>query len=54
MSSPTRLDEAKQQAIALIEQMKPGDAAMVISFSNVAKVEQPFTDNRRLLGSGSS
>src|SRR5256885_10128686 len=24
---------------------------MVISFSNVAKVEQPFTDNRRLLRS---
>ncbi|WP_254513050.1 vWA domain-containing protein [Anatilimnocola floriformis] len=46
---PTRLDSAKQQALALIEQMKPGDVAMVISFSNVAKVEQTFTDNRRLL-----
>jgi hypothetical protein len=46
---PTRLDEAKRQAIALIEQMKPENAAMVISFSNVAKVEQPFTNNRRLL-----
>jgi von Willebrand factor type A domain len=45
----TRLDEAKQQAIGLIEQMEQGSAAMVISFSNVAKVEQPFTDNRRVL-----
>jgi hypothetical protein len=47
--SPTRLDEAKKQTIALVEQMKRGDAAMVISFSNSARVEQPFTDNRRLL-----
>src|SRR5262245_53137693 len=46
---PSRLDQAKQQAIGLIEQMKPENAAMVISFSNVAKVEQPFTNNRRLL-----
>jgi hypothetical protein len=49
--SPSRLDFAKRQAVALIEQMKPGDAAMVISFSDVARVEQPFTDNRRLLRS---
>ncbi|QDU29835.1 hypothetical protein ETAA8_49500 [Anatilimnocola aggregata] len=47
--SPTRLDAAKQQAIGLIEQMKKGDVAMLISFSNVARVEQTFTDNRRLL-----
>src|SRR6185503_12512491 len=33
--SPSRLDQAKQQAIALIDQMKPESAAMVISFSNV-------------------
>src|SRR5262245_36041529 len=46
---PSRLDQAKRQAVALIDQMKPGSAAMIISFSNVAKVEQPFTDNRRLL-----
>src|SRR5436190_22000877 len=31
--------------------MEPASVAMVISFSNVAKVEQPFTDNRRLLRS---
>lgn len=47
--SPTRLDSAKRQAVALIERMKPGDVAMVISFSDAAKVEQTFTDNRRLL-----
>jgi hypothetical protein len=48
---PSRLDRAKRQAIGFIDQMDPGSAAMVISFSNVAKVEQPFTDNRRLLRS---
>ena len=32
-TAPTRLDEAKRQAIALIEQMKPENAAMIISFS---------------------
>jgi von Willebrand factor type A domain/Aerotolerance regulator N-terminal len=47
--APSRLDQAKQQTIALIEQMPADSAAMVISFSNVAKVEQAFTDNRRLL-----
>jgi von Willebrand factor type A domain/Aerotolerance regulator N-terminal len=49
--APTRLDHAKRQAIDFIEQMEPGSAAMIISFSNVAKVEQPFTDNRRQLRS---
>src|SRR5436190_14397901 len=29
--------------------MKPRDTAMLISFSNVAKVEQAFTDNRQQL-----
>ncbi len=48
-TAPSRLDEAKRQAIALIEQMKPENAAMVISFSDVARVEQPFTNSRRLL-----
>jgi hypothetical protein len=46
---PSRLDQAKRQAVALIDQMDADSAAMVISFSNVAKVEQPFTTNRRLL-----
>jgi hypothetical protein len=47
--SPTRLDEAKRQARNLVDQMKAGDVAMLISFSSAARVEQPFTDNRRLL-----
>ncbi|MEX2176447.1 MAG: BatA and WFA domain-containing protein [Pirellulaceae bacterium] len=46
---PTRLDAAKRQLAGMIDQMKADDVAMVISFSNVARVEQPFTDNRRLL-----
>jgi hypothetical protein len=50
-TAPSRLDQAKRQAIALVDQMDAGSAAMVISFSNVAKVEQPFTDNRRQLRS---
>ena len=29
--------------------MKSGDVAMIISFSDRARVEQPFTDNRREL-----
>jgi hypothetical protein len=48
---PSRLDEAKKQAKNLIDQMPQGDTAMVISFSNVAKVEQSFTDNKKLLAS---
>lgn len=44
-----RLAQAKQQALDLIERMQPGDTAMVISFSDTARVEQSFTDNRRLL-----
>src|ERR1043165_784179 len=46
---PSRLDQAKRQAVDFIEEMEAGAVAMVISFSNVAKVEQAFTDNRRLL-----
>ncbi len=47
---PTRLEAAKMQLIELIDQqLKPGSVAMVISFSDRAIVEQPFTDNRRLL-----
>ena len=43
---PTRLESAKKQIGDLITQMKSGDAAMVISFSDRARVEQPFTTNR--------
>lgn len=48
---PSRLDDAKRQVIGMIEQLKPENAAMVISFSDVARVEQPFTTNRRTLRS---
>ena len=46
---PTRLDEAKRRALEVIKQMRDGDAAMIISFSDRARVEQPFTTNRRKL-----
>ena len=32
--------------------MKPGDVAMVISFSDTARVEQSFTDDRGRLREG--
>lgn len=47
--SPTRLENAKQQVRALVEQMASGDKAMVISFSDGASVVQEYTENRRLL-----
>ncbi|MBN2022911.1 MAG: BatA and WFA domain-containing protein [Pirellulales bacterium] len=46
---PSRLDEAKRRAVQLIEAMQSGDAAMVISFADAARIEQDFTGNRRLL-----
>ncbi len=46
---PTRLAEAQRRAGELVEQMADGDQAMIISFSDVARVEQSFTDNRREL-----
>ena len=45
----TRLAEAKTKIAALIEQMDSSDVAMIISFSNVARPEQSFTSNTRLL-----
>lgn len=44
--SPTRLEAAKQQVLDLIAEMGSGDVAMVVSFSDTARVEQLFTDNR--------
>ncbi len=46
---PTRLDAAKKQILALIDQMRADDVALLISFSDVARVEQSFTSNRALL-----
>ncbi len=45
--APSRLQEAKRQALILIESMASGDSGMVISFSDVARVEQGFTENTR-------
>ncbi|HTQ38534.1 MAG TPA: BatA and WFA domain-containing protein [Pirellulales bacterium] len=47
--NPSRLDEAKRQALAMIDEMPSGEQAMVISFSDVARVEQGWTDVRREL-----
>jgi len=49
---PSRLDEAKRRAAELIDQMADGDAAMVVSFADMARVEQTFTSNRRQLRRG--
>jgi hypothetical protein len=46
---PTRLDEAKRRVAELVQQMKAGDVAMIVSFSDSARIEQLFTDNRREL-----
>ena len=45
----TRLDAAKQRALSLIDQLESSDVAMVISFSDVPRIEQPFTNNRSAL-----
>ncbi len=47
--APSRLAEAKRKARELIEQMKSGEEAMLISFNDSAQVEQSFTDNHRAL-----
>jgi hypothetical protein len=46
---PTRLDAAKKHISGLIDRMQADDVALIISFSNVARVEQSFTSNRSLL-----
>lgn len=47
--APSRLEEAKRRALALVEQMRDGDVAMVVSFAGAANIEQSFTDNRARL-----
>jgi len=47
--APSRLAEAKRRCRELIDQMRSGDQAMIISFADAAQVEQPFTDNRNEL-----
>jgi hypothetical protein len=46
---PSRLDAAKRQVETLIDRMKSGDVAMLLTSSDFARVEQSYTDNRRLL-----
>lgn len=46
---PTRLEEAKHRVAEVIDQMRSGDAAMLISFSDGARVEQNFTNDRQRL-----
>lgn len=43
---PSRLEEAKRQVHSMIDAMASSEKAMVVSFSDGAQVEQPFTDNR--------
>lgn len=45
----SRLEEAKEQVCALIDQMVSTDTAMVISFSDDARVEQSYTNTKSLL-----
>ena len=47
--SPRRLDLAKRQATEIVEQMKPGDVAMVISFADSAQVASSYTQNASTL-----
>ncbi|MBN2476605.1 MAG: BatA and WFA domain-containing protein [Pirellulales bacterium] len=46
---PSRLDDAKAKVGELIEKMKSGDVAMIVSFADSARVEQMFTDDRNRL-----
>jgi hypothetical protein len=45
--TPSRLAEAKRQTLTMIDQLHSGDQAMVISFSDVARVEQGWSSYRR-------
>jgi von Willebrand factor type A domain/Aerotolerance regulator N-terminal len=45
----SRLDEAKRQCSALIDRMSSDATAMIISFSDIARVEQTFSDNPYVL-----
>jgi hypothetical protein len=47
--SPSRLEEAKRRVLELIDKMGSGDAAMVISFADQARIDQAFTENREQL-----
>ncbi len=46
---PNRLEEAKRRVADLIDQMRFGDSAMLVCFSDTARVAQNFTGNRQQL-----
>ena len=46
---PSRLEEAKRRSGELIDQMRSGDSAMLVAFSDTARVAQNFTSNRQQL-----
>jgi hypothetical protein len=46
---PNRLEEAKRRIGELIDQMRSGDSAMLVDFSDTARVAQNFTSNRQQL-----
>jgi len=46
---PNRLEEAKRRVADLIDQMRSGDSAMLVCFSDTARVAQNFTGNRQQL-----
>ena len=46
---PTRLDVAKAEAAALIDDLRPGRQVALIAFGDTAQKIADFTDNRRLL-----
>ncbi|GIW95580.1 MAG: lipoprotein [Pirellulaceae bacterium] len=48
---PSRLEDAKRQAIEFVDSLSPGQTAMLITTSDQSRVEQPYTDNRALLRS---
>ncbi len=47
--SPSRLEAARARAEEVIDGMGSGDVAMILSFSDTARVEQSFTENRTML-----
>jgi hypothetical protein len=46
---PSRLAESKERAGEMIDELEDHQVAMIISFSDVARVEQSFTNSRRAL-----
>ena len=47
--APSRLERAKQEAGKVIENMEPDDLAMIVAFSDRARVVANYTSNRSLL-----